>query len=222
MAQRIYYVEDEVDLRTLYQKYLTFQGYEVTCFGDGQAAMDRIEDQVDLWILDINLPADKIYNGFDLIKKIKTNNPQTLVIFTSARDQDIDKVHGLELGADDYIAKPFSPKELILRVQLILKRSIPQIEDDLIVSGYKINSKTRDVYTTHGEEIKLTSKEYDLLLYFLKKRNISIKREQILEELWGENYGGNPRVVDDLLRRLRKKMPLLKIVTKYGNGYMLS
>lgn len=216
---KIYYVEDERDLSEIIRKYLIREGFDVTVFYDGETAMKHIDDNVNLWILDIMLTGE--INGYDLIKALKNNNSQASVIFTSARDQDLDKIMGLELGSDDYLAKPYSPRELILRVKAVLKRQ-QQIQTSEIVQyeHYQINLTKREIKANEGM-IDLTNKEFELLLFFIKNTNKAFSRDDILKHVWGDNYYGSDRVVDDLLRRLRHKMPDLKIETIYGYGYRL-
>ena len=128
---------------------------------------------------------------------------------------------GLELGSDDYLAKPYSPRELILRVKAVLKRQlIPQVSEIVRYGEYEINITKREI-RLESEMIDLTNKEFELLLFFIKNINQAFAREDILKHVWGENYYGSDRVVDDLLRRLRHKMPELKIETIYGYGYRL-
>lgn len=215
---KIYFVEDEVNLASIISKYLIKEGYDVKTFHTGEDAMNHITDDVDLWILDIMLPG--AISGYDLIKEITKKNPQALVMFTSARDQDLDKIIGLELGSDDYLAKPYSPKELVLRVKAILRRGRKQSADVIVHDNYEINITKREI-KEDGELIELTNKEFELLLFFLKNINQPFNREQILLKVWGDNYYGSDRVVDDLLRRLRQKLPNLKIETIYGFGYKL-
>ncbi len=216
---RIYYVEDEKNLSEIIRKYLIREGYDVRVFTDGETAIKHVEDKVDLWILDIMLEGD--INGYDIIKEIKKYRPEAATIFTSARDQDLDKIIGLELGSDDYLAKPYSPKELILRVKAVLRRqSHIQTSETMQYNDYDINLTKREI-RYQGEMIELTNKEFELLLFFLKNPNSAFEREEILKHVWGDNYYGSDRVVDDLLRRLRHKMPLLKIETIYGYGYRL-
>jgi two-component system response regulator CssR len=216
---KIYYVEDERDLSEIIRKYLVREGYETTVFYDGETAMEHINDQVDMWILDIMLTGE--INGYDLIKTLKENNSKASVIFTSARDQDLDKIMGLELGSDDYLAKPYSPRELILRVKAVLKRQNQGKTNEMMTYGkYEINVTKREI-KVNDQLIDLTNKEFELLLFFLKNINNPFGREDILKHVWGDNYYGSDRVVDDLLRRLRHKMPELKIETIYGFGYRL-
>ena len=157
-------------------------------------------------------------SGYDIIKKIHEIDEQIPVIFTSARDQDLDKIIGLELGSDDYITKPYSPKELVLRVNNIVKRVYTTYTNKIKYETYDIDLEKRLVYE-NGLEISLTTLEYDLLLLFLQNKNQSFSREDILKKIWGDDYFGSDRVVDDLVRRLRKKMKLLHINTIYGFGY---
>ena len=217
---KIYLVEDEFDLSNLVIKYLLKEGYEVESFSTGEDAMIHATDEVDLWILDIMLPG--LVSGYDLIKEIKQHNEYTPVIFTSARDKDIDRVLGLELGGDDYLSKPYSLRELMLRVKNILSRTMIKREKKEIVKAgpYEINVSERSVKL--GDKlIDLTSKEYDLLNFLINNRAKRFSREEILIAVWGNEYSGSDRVVDDLMRRLRNKMPQLRVETLYGYGYRL-
>ena len=217
----ICFVEDEVDLSNLIQTYLERSGYQVVTFTKGQDAIDYIGNKVDLWILDIMLGDD--VNGYDIIKAIRKQDENVPVIFTSARDQDLDKILGLELGSDDYITKPYSSKELVLRVDKILKRVYKDTPSQLIsYECYKIDTDKRMVVGEKDKVIKLTTLEFDLLLLLVKNRNKCFSREEILDAVWGKDYFGTDRVVDDLVRRLRKKMPKLNVNAVYGYGYRLS
>ena len=217
----ICFVEDEVDLSNLIQTYLERSGYEVVTFTKGQEAIDYIGNKVDLWILDIMLGDD--VNGYDIIKAIREQDDNVPVIFTSARDQDLDKILGLELGSDDYITKPYSSKELVLRVDKILKRVYKDTQTSLVTYDcYKIDIDKRIVLNEKDKELKLTTLEFDLLLLFIQNRNKCFTREEILDSVWGNDYFGTDRVVDDLVRRLRKKMPKLNVHAVYGYGYRLS
>ncbi|CAM4148172.1 response regulator transcription factor [Erysipelothrix inopinata] len=210
-------VEDERDLNELVKSYLENAGYEVrSYFTYDEANAHVYDDDVHLWILDIMLD-DK--SGFDLIERIKSHAQSTPVIFMSARDKEFDRIIGLEKGSDDYITKPFSPKELVLRVNNIIKRAYNQ-DIQTEVDGYIIDEKQRKA-SKDGYELELTTKEFDLLMMFVKNRGVAFTREQILVKVWETNYFGSDRVVDDTLRRLRKKMPGLNIQTIYGFGYRL-
>lgn len=218
MPVKIYFVEDEKDLSEIIKKYLEKEGFFVKVFLTGEEAMKHVSDNVDLWILDIMLPGD--VSGYDLIKEIKGKKPNAAVIFASARDHELDKITGLELGSDDYIAKPYSPRELILRIKAILKRTQRGSSATYTYEDYVVNIEKRTIHH-HDEQIDLTNKEFELLLFFLENKNTPFKRDQILDHVWGAGYYGSDRVVDDLLRRLRNKMPDLKVETIYGYGYRL-
>ena len=220
---RVCLVEDEVDLSNLIKTYLEKASYEVVTFYKGQDALNYIEnnsDTIHLYILDIML-GDEI-SGYDIIKKIRENNSLVPVIFTSARDQHLDKIIGLELGSDDYITKPYSPKEIVLRVNNIIKRVYKESDNHILqYLDYKIDIDRR-IVSENEKEIKLTTLEFDLLLLLMNNKNKSFSRDEILNSVWGDDYFGSDRVVDDLIRRLRKKMKKLNVNTVYGYGYRLS
>ena len=218
MKYTIALVEDEEDLNKLIQTYLKKAGYNVIPFFNGKDAINNINTKVHLWILDIMLPNN--ISGYDIIKEIRKNNEMMPVIFTSARDKDLDKIIGLELGSDDYITKPYSPKELVLRINNIIKRVYSNELNKIKYNDYTINLEKRMVLL-NNKEIILTTLEFDLLNMFLQNKGKSFSRDEILSKVWGENYYGTDRVVDDLIRRLRKKMPDLNINTIYGYGYRL-
>ncbi len=219
MKYTIILVEDEVNLNNIVKTYLEKAGYNVVSFYNGTDALKNIDIPAHLWILDIMLP-DEI-NGYDIIKKIREHNDVIPVIFTSARDKDLDKIIGLELGSDDYIAKPYSPKELVLRVGNIIKRVYSSDLSKIKYNNYLIDLDKR-IVSLNNENLNLTTLEFDLLKMFLTNKNKSFSRDDILNIIWGENYFGTDRVVDDLVRRLRRKMPDLNIETMYGYGYRLT
>lgn len=218
MKRVICVVEDEKDLNNLVAQYLRKEGYEVRSYYTYEEASAHVQDDdVHLWILDIMLD-DK--SGFDLIEEIRLQGPETPVIFMSARDKEFDRIIGLEKGCDDYITKPFSPKEMVLRVNNIIKRAYKDDNKRIAVDGYELDEEQRKIYADNVE-IELTTKEFDLLMMFIKNKGIAFSRDKILENVWDENYFGSDRVVDDTLRRLRKKLPNLNIHTIYGYGYRL-
>jgi two-component system response regulator CssR len=218
MSYRIYLVEDDENLNLVLTSYLKKEGWNVVSFLNGLDAERSISTPPDLWILDIMLPD---IDGYQLIKEIKSATPSIPVIFISARDADIDRVVGLELGSDDYLPKPFLPRELVIRARNLLDRFNTNASTISNLSPYAINDNSRVVKL--GEKIiDLTSKEYDLLIYFAKNPSIALSREQILNHVWGNDYFGSDRVVDDLVRRLRKKMPDLDVETVYGYGYRVN
>jgi len=221
---KIYLVEDEISLNLLLEKYLQREGYEVTTFSNGNSAIEKIKDKPDLWILDIMLPDT---DGYEIIKAIKAYNKNTPVIFMSARNEELDRVVGLELGSDDYLSKPFLPRELIIRTNKLLERiygvakeETNQIDDNLNMGGYLISKKQRTVFMGNIEII-LTKKEFEMLCYFIDNKNNLVSRDQILDTVWGDDYFGSDRVVDDVIRRLRKKIDKFTIETVYGYGYKL-
>ena len=218
MKRVISIVEDEKDINNLVAQYLRKEGYEVHSYYTYEEASAHVaDDDVHLWILDIMLD-DK--SGFDLIEEIRLQGPETPVIFMSARDKEFDRIIGLEKGCDDYITKPFSPKELVLRVNNIIKRAYRDYNNRISIDGYELDEEQRKIYADNVE-IELTTKEFDLLMMFIKNKGIAFSRDKILENVWDENYFGSDRVVDDTLRRLRKKLPNLNIHTIYGYGYRL-
>jgi len=216
---KICLVEDEMNLNNIVKAYLENSGYEVKSLYSGREAMNYIGNEVSVWILDIMLGDD--ISGYDIIKKIRETDESVPVIFTSARDQELDKILGLELGSDDYITKPYSPKELVLRVNNIIKRVYTKNTSKTIYETYEID-KERRIVLEDNKEISLTTLEYDLVLFFIENKNKSFSRDEILKNVWGTDYFGNDRVVDDLIRRVRKKLPKFNINTLYGFGYRLS
>ena len=217
MEYRINIIDDEKNLNDLVRMYLEKEGYIIHSFYTYDEAMLHINDDVHLWIVDIML--DKS-SGFDLLNEIKNIRPDMPVVFMSARDQEFDRIIGLEKGSDEYITKPFNMKEFVLRIYNILKRVYKDNPNLIEIDGYAVDNLKRKVFL-NDQDIELSTKEYDLLLYFIKNKGLAISREQVLNKVWDENYFGSDRVVDDTLRRLRKKMPKINIKTIYGFGYRL-
>ena len=210
-------VEDEKNLNDLIKTYLEKANYKVIQCYSGKEAME-VDEKIHLWILDIMLGDD--ISGYDIIKHIRETDEKVPIIFTSARDQDLDKIIGLELGSDDYITKPYSPKELILRVNNIIKRVYNDTYEKITYGDYIVDVNKRSVLE-FDKEINLTTLEFELLILLLNNEGKSFSREEILNSVWKEDYYGNDRVVDDLVRRLRSKMKKLQINTIYGYGYRL-
>lgn len=230
MTYRIYLVEDEPNLNRMLAAYLAREGWEVTPFERGEAALAALEPPPDLWILDIMLPD---IDGFALIRDIKSARPLLPVIFISARDQDLDRIVGLEMGSDDYLAKPFMPRELVIRARKLLERAYgarvrrdpgreeaAAAEGDFPLSPYRVSPAQRSIWMA-DERIDVTSKEFDLVCYLAEHAGQALSREQVLAAVWGGDYFGSDRVVDDLMRRVRRKMPELRVETLYGYGYRL-
>lgn len=224
MDRLIALVEDDENINAILVSYLLQQGWQVVSFLSGEDAR-AAKIHPHLWILDIMLPG---IDGYQLIREIKVADPDVPVIFISARDADIDHIVGLEMGSEDYLGKPFMPEELVIRTRKVLDRVYkrPSNEDehntDIILGNYIIDIHYREVYKLPEREyIELTAKELDLLLLFVRHQQQQLDREQILKNVWGTEYFGSDRVVDNLVRRLRKKLPELHLETIYGYGYRL-
>lgn len=216
MSKKIVLVEDERNLNDLIRSYLEKEKYEVFAYDNAEDAIECIGESIHLWILDIMLPGK---SGYELMAEVKSITPKVPIILISARDQDFDKIIGLEKGADDYIAKPFSPKELLLRVKKIIERCY--VTNELInIGGYTIDSDGHKVYD-NNQLLDLSNREYILLMLLYSNMGKPFTRDEILNHVWDRDYFGNDRVVDDLVRRLRKKMPRLQVETIYGYGYRL-
>jgi two-component system response regulator CssR len=220
MDIKVFLVEDEEDLNKVLTSYLKKENWIVKSFYDGDSAISSIDEQPDLWILDIMLPD---IDGYEIIKEIKQRTPNIPVIFISARDAQIDRVVGLDMGSDDYLAKPFLPRELVIRAKRILQRThnLTENAENINISSYTIDFTKRKVLDENNKEIDLTSKEFDMIAFFANNANNAFSREKLLEKIWGYDYYGSERVVDDLIRRLRKKMPDIDIETIYGYGYRM-
>lgn len=210
-------VEDEKTLNNLITKYLEKEGYNVRSYITGEDAVAGIDKPTDLWVIDIMLPD---LDGFSVFKEVKNHDKNVYTIFISARNQDIDRVVGLELGCDDYIPKPFLVRELVIKVNKLLKAA-PRHAETLELPPYKMELDKHTVLE-NGQPISLTVKEYDLLAYFAANPDSVLSRTDILNKVWGYDYFGTDRVVDDTIRRLRRKLPRLAIDTVYGLGYRLN
>ncbi len=217
MKYKINIIDDEKNLNDLLRAYLEKLDYTVYSFYTYDEAMLHVDDDVHMWIIDIMLDR---HSGFDLFNEIKAHDPDMPIVFMSARDQEFDRIIGLEMGSDEYITKPFAMKELELRIRNVLKRVYRNTPKLTEMDGYMIDEGKRRV-SEEDHIIELTTKEYELLMLFVHNRSLALSREQVLEKIWGRDYYGSDRVVDDTLRRLRKKLPHLNIKTIYGYGYRL-
>lgn len=221
-AYTIYLVEDEENLSGVLKPYMEKEGWEVTVFDNGTDALEAKEEPPHLWVLDIMLPGT---DGYQILKEIRSSKKgEVPVIFISARDQDLDRVLGLEMGSDDYLAKPFLPQELIIRAKKLLSRVYGESQSETKkteVNNYYIDPEARTVTDAENNEthIELTTKEMDLILLLTEEVGKALSREDIIEHVWGENYFGSERAVDDVVRRVRKKMPRIHLETLYGYGY---
>ncbi|QQK75620.1 response regulator transcription factor [Salicibibacter cibarius] len=223
MSYTIYLVEDEENLSEALQAYMEKEGWTVKLFQDGDKAQESVEERPHLWVLDIMLPGT---DGYQILKTIREVQGDIPVIFISARDQDLDRVLGLEMGSDDYISKPFLPQELIIRVKKLLTRvygSESEENKTVDLNDYTIDPEARTVVDEQNDRqvVDLTTKEMDLILLLTVQVGKALSREDIIEEVWGENYYGSERAVDDVVRRVRKKMPRVHLETLYGYGYRI-
>lgn len=213
---RILVVDDEELIRNVIREYAELEGYEVVEAENGLEAVEKAKgDNFDLIIMDIMMPK---LDGYQAVKEIyKEKNVPVLML--SARGEEYDKLLGFDLGVDDYVQKPFSPKELMARVKAILKR-MNKMTKKLTVEGITIDEEARDVIVD-GEKIILTLKEYELLKYLLENKNIAVSREQLLSTIWGYDFYGDDRTVDTHIKTLRSKIGAYKdnIVTLRGVGY---
>ena len=202
-------VDDEMHIRDLVQKYATFENYESETAENGLEAIEKVKhNEYDLVIMDIMMPE---LDGFSAVKEIRKIS-QVPVIMLSARSEEYDKLYGFDLGIDDYVTKPFSPKELMRRVNAVLTRATHKNNQESATTNevwqYK-NLKTdysAHIVTINNEKIDLSPKEYELLVYLIKNQNIAVRREQLLEKVWGYDYYGDDRTLDTHMKSLRKKI----------------
>lgn len=225
MSKKILLIEDDKDIINLVKHYLEKEGYRTFEATDGVKGLDILKkEKVDLAILDIMLPE---LNGIDVLKRIKgdAKTANIPVIMLTAKGEETDKIVGLELGADDYITKPFSPKELVARVKALLRRVEKPVEKtDTLKYGELIMDISRHEVKVKEKEIELTAKEFGLLEELLRNKGRVLTRDTLLNNVWGYDYFGNTRTVDVHIRRLREKIPLLEksIITVKQLGYKLS
>lgn len=210
-------VDDEKNIREIIRKYAEFEGYEVKEAEDGMMAVEMCrKEDFDLVIMDIMMPE---LDGFSASKMI-LKEKQIPFILLSARGEEYDKIHGFEIGVDDYVVKPFSPKELMMRVGAILKRSNKATSDIYTYKDLKINFVSR-IVTINNERIDLSPKEYDLLFYMVRNKDIALTREQLISNVWGYDFFGDDRTLDTHIKLLRKCLREYSdmIVTLRGVGY---
>ena len=214
-------VDDEVNIRKVVREYAEFEGYEVTEAENGMEAVKLCqENDYDLIIMDIMMPRLDGYSACKEIHKTK----KIPVIMLSARGEEYDKLFGFEIGVDDYVVKPFSPKELMARVKVVIKRNVQasevQVQDKYEFEGLQVDISGREVYV-NGEKAAMTPKEYDLLFYLVKNKNIALTRDKLLEKVWGYDFPGDDRTVDTHIKMLRNSLGEYRkfIVTLRGMGY---
>ena len=222
-AQSVLVVEDETSIASFVALYLKNAGYGIRTVGTGQEALDTLaRERPDLIVLDLMLPD---LDGIEVCKRVRQSSDVPILMLT-ARDEDIDKIIGLEVGADDYLTKPFNPRELVARVKSILRRSVPErreLQTRQITHGkLQIDAGRREVQVD-GEEIQLAPKEFDLLWELLDHRGLVLTRDQLLERVWGYTFAGDTRTVDVHVRQLRRKLgDASPIVTVWGVGYKVA
>ena len=219
---KILLVEDEIDLNNVVTKYLKKNGYSIDSVFDGEEALDYLRyGEYDLVILDIMMPK---VNGFEVIKELRNNGDNTAILMLTARDSADDKVKGLDLGADDYIVKPFDFKELSARIRAVVRRKYGNSSNKLIIDDLVLDTSEKSV-TRAGIKIELTGKEYEVLEYLMQSKNRILSREQIKEHVWDYDYEGDSNIIDVLIKNIRKKIDITNgnqiIYTKRGLGYVI-
>ena len=214
---RLLIVDDEERIRDIIKKYAQFEGFETVEAVDGLQAVEICrKESFDLIIMDVMMPE---LDGFSAVREIRKTS-STPVLMLSARGEEYDKIHGFELGIDDYVVKPFSPKELMMRVSAILKRSGGgEAQRDVVTyGGLTVDFTGRLVYID-GKRVDMTPKEYDLFFYLVKNKGIALTREKLINEVWGYDFYGDERVVDSHIKNLRHKLGRGYIETVRGVGY---
>ena len=221
---KILVVDDEEKIRELIGKYAKFEGHEVDFAEDGMQAIEKCRDNTyDIVIMDIMMPE---LDGFSACREIRKIS-QVPIIMLSARGEEYDKINGFELGIDDYVVKPFSPRELMLRISAIMNRSgkkstvdAPRKNEIIEIEGLKVDVSARIVYVD-GKRVEMSPKEYDLFFYLLRNRNIALSRDKIISDVWGYDFCGDDRTLGTHIKLLRKSLgPYNKyIVTIRGVGY---
>jgi DNA-binding response OmpR family regulator len=221
---KILIVDDEDKIRELIKKYIKFENNEAYEASNGMQAVEMCsKNNFDIIIMDAMMPE---LDGFSAIKKIREHS-QTPVIMLSARGEEYDKIHGFELGIDDYVVKPFSPKELMMRIDAVLKRTNstnkaePKAEHEIFTAtGLKVDFTARLVFIDNNR-IELSPREYDLLFYMIRNRNIALSRDKLLTDVWGYDFYGDDRTLDTHIKMLRKSLGKYKhfVVTLRGTGY---
>ncbi len=211
-------VEDENEIAELLRMYFEKEGFRMIHADTGEAGLERLRERdVRAVLLDIGLPG---IDGIEVCRRIRASS-EVPVLMLTARDSDVDKVVGLEIGADDYVTKPFSPRELVARVKAVLRRSEERpIRFQVIEVGvFRIDAGRREVAGSDGESVRPTAREFDLLWYLAEHRGLVLSRAQILEAVWGYDYFGETRTVDVHISQLRRKLEGIPIETVWGVGY---
>jgi DNA-binding response OmpR family regulator len=218
--KKILVVDDEENIRSIIRKYGEFEGYEVAEACDGMDAIAKVKENsdYDVIIMDVMMPELDGFSACSEIKKIK----DIPVIMLSARGEEYDRIHGFEAGVDDYVVKPFSPKELMMRVKVVTNRSrVVEGEADVFTyEGLEVNFTARTV-SIDGKRIEMSPKEYELLFYLVRNKNIALEREKLITEVWGYDYYGDDRTLDTHIKLLRNSLGEYRrlLVTLRGVGY---
>ncbi len=213
-------VDDEEKIRSMIRKYAEFEGYQIVEAKNGFEAVEKAKNQkFDLIIMDIMMPE---LDGFSACTEIRKNDKRVPIIMLSARGEEYDKTHGFDLGIDDYVVKPFSVKELMMRIAAILKRTNQTGEEREVMEfeGLKIDFTAR-IVTIDGVAAEMSPKEYELLFFLVRNKGIALSRERLLSEVWGYDYYGDDRTLDTHIKLLRKSLGVYQkfIVTLRGVGY---
>lgn len=219
MRNHILVVDDESAIRTLVRKYAEFSGYDVTEAANGSIAVEKCRSTAfDLIIMDIMMP---VLDGISAAREIKSFS-DIPIIFLSAKGEEYDRIDGFRAGADDYVVKPFSVKELMLRIEAVLKRAAktPKNADIFVHDKLTVDESARRI-TIDGKEAALSPKEYDLLFYMIKNKGLALSRDRLIEEVWGYDFEGDERTLDTHIKLLRKSLGEYSslIVTLRGTGY---
>ena len=213
-------VDDESRMRKLVKDFLVREGYRVLEAGDGLEAMDLFYEnkEIDLILLDVMMPK---MDGWQVCREIRSHSSKVPIIMLTARAQEQDELQGFELGVDEYITKPFSPKILVARVSAILRRTAGGGEEDVLASGGIVIDRVAHTVTVDGENVELSFKEFELLSYFLENEGIALSREKILNSVWNYDYFGDARTIDTHVKKLRSKLGDKGeyIRTIWGMGY---
>lgn len=213
-------IEDEDEIAELLKLYFEKEGFRLLHASSGEVGLERLDERDPrIVLLDIGLPG---IDGIEVCRRIRSRTDVPVIMLT-ARDSEVDKIVGLEIGADDYVTKPFSPREVVARVKAVLRRSEerPVTPSTIEIDGFAIDSGRRQVTLPAGAVVRPTAREFDLLWYLAEHRGLVLSRAQILEAVWGYDYFGETRTVDVHIRQLRKKLADIPIETVWGVGYQL-
>ena len=219
---RVLLIEDEESIAEMLRGFFERAGFRLVHAENGEAGLARLAERPPkVVLLDLNLPG---MDGVEVCRQIRATGSEVPIIMLTARDSEVDKVVGLELGADDYVTKPFSPRELLARVKAVLRRSEeqPPPPRSIEILGFEIDAGRRQIITPAETVIRPTAKEFDLLWYLAENQGLVLSRAQILSAVWGYDYFGETRTVDVHIRQLRKKLEGIPIETVWGVGYRMA